>query len=1171
MEQARTFAVLGIIAFLLITPLSIESIPEENPMTLKSASIFTGATLVAHDGIYINSNETFEYFATLEGWMGNGSSSNPYIIQDYLINTTSTGIHISGTSVHFIIRNCLLTGLSHWGIRLYGVTNAIVENCTVFGKGGSGFQFEYLSNSSIHDCIAYSCQTGIYIRYSEDVGIDNSSISDCTYTGITAYSCSNVSLDRGNIENALIYGILGYSCNDSRMSDFVITSTYYGIRIQDAEFQIHNISITDSIYYGMRVSTGNCSIFNNSIAYSGLYGMYFDGSENCVIANNTISSSGKVDLYLSSSSNLTVEDNNLLAYGLRISGTNLEYWLHNVTGNMVRGKQIGYFLNETDKEINGNDYSQVFIINCDNVSLESGDYYNLSSGPVLSFSKNCHFSNLKVNESWYGIYVYCSENCTFEDNEISSGGILILGAEIAEWIHHFTGNLVNSKPIGVYSGQVGGTIDVSSFGQVIVSNCSNMLFDGIWANDTSTGLSIGFSNSCIIQDSIANHTSYAGFYIRNCQDMFLQNCTAQLSLGNGIRVSVSSNCSIVKSSSTDHAYDGFDIFDSDDCRIIDSNASYCANGIHFEISENGTVFNALLKFNDYGIYSSNSYYMHINSSKSLNSTTSGVYAENANQSTLGDCIFSYNSHDGGFLNSDNITIIGCIFTYNNDDGLEIGGGHNYTIITNQFTNNGDNGIYINYLSHDSLIYNNTFSDNIDDNAWCASSTNHWDDGISLGNWWDDMIEVGPYRIYPAGGYDHYPRGPMFIEDKPNAYYSIPVIGQSISFTAYSSNPDSYVVYFDEEEIDSGPWDGTDVPVSIPDGIGVGEYNLTLRLNDTAGNIVSDYVLVTVTDYAPSIEHHADVTIWLYSEVDLLWSTYDSNPSKYVIYRNSTEVASGVWFGSEVSIQIDTQYPGVYNYTLFVNDTSGQSTIDTCYVNIWNASDYHNSPPDIEYIIGTAGNHIFWNVTGITPFWYEVYRNSDLIIEYGWEGHGANISIDELDIGEYNYTIVWYSGFQPDSILFLDTVIVTVIDVAPEINSPEDLIYTFGESGNNITWQTTDTNPARYELYRNGSLIKSGDWNSSLLSFDVDGLDVGVYNFTLVIFDTSEYSAWDTIMVSVLESITTSTTTTITSTNDTTTSTNQELPDIMQIISITITFASIVVILVVVVLIARRKS
>jgi hypothetical protein len=94
---------------------------------------------------------------------------------------------------------------------------------------------------------------------------------------------------------------------------------------------------------------------------------------------------------------------------------------------------------------------------------------------------------------------------------------------------------------------------------------------------------------------------------------------------------------------------------------------------------------------------------------------------------------------------------------------------------------------------------------------------------------------------------------------------------------------------------------------------------------------------------------------------------------------------------------------------------------------------------------------------------------------------------------------------------------------PYINRPSDLEYKEGSTGHFITWAPYDEYPSRYEVYRDSNLIESGSWNGSEICINIDGLILGVYNYTLVVFDRKGNSASDTILVTVF-TITTSTTT-----------------------------------------------
>lgn len=85
---------------------------------------------------------------------------------------------------------------------------------------------------------------------------------------------------------------------------------------------------------------------------------------------------------------------------------------------------------------------------------------------------------------------------------------------------------------------------------------------------------------------------------------------------------------------------------------------------------------------------------------------------------------------------------------------------------------------------------------------------------------------------------------------------------------------------------------------------------------------------------------------------------------------------------------------------------------------------------------------------------------------------------------------------------------------PSIDSPADLTYIQGSTGNTIYWAVSEPNPYQYTLYLNGTIYATNSWNGSSLQFNVDGLDIGIYNFTLLVSDTFSNYAYDSVIVGV---------------------------------------------------------
>lgn len=92
----------------------------------------------------------------------------------------------------------------------------------------------------------------------------------------------------------------------------------------------------------------------------------------------------------------------------------------------------------------------------------------------------------------------------------------------------------------------------------------------------------------------------------------------------------------------------------------------------------------------------------------------------------------------------------------------------------------------------------------------------------------------------------------------------------------------------------------------------------------------------------------------------------------------------------------------------------------------------------------------------------------------------------------------------------------------KIDHPENVTYVYGTTGHFIEWHPEDPNPCMYEVTRDETLIKWGIWNSSeeTIAVNIDGLDVGEYDFTLKVNNTDGFSLRDVVVVHVITQQTT---------------------------------------------------
>ncbi len=66
-----------------------------------------------------------------------------------------------------------------------------------------------------------------------------------------------------------------------------------------------------------------------------------------------------------------------------------------------------------------------------------------------------------------------------------------------------------------------------------------------------------------------------------------------------------------------------------------------------------------------------------------------------------------------------------------------------------------------------------------------------------------------------------------------------------------------------------------------------------------------------------------------------WYPQDDNPSSYIVYLEGVVLFSGIWntSGEEIFIDVDGFGIGTYNFTLYFEDATGKSNIDTVFVTV----------------------------------------------------------------------------------------------------------------------------------------------------------------------------------------------------------------------------------------------
>jgi hypothetical protein len=189
---------------------------------------------------------------------------------------------------------------------------------------------------------------------------------------------------------------------------------------------------------------------------------------------------------------------------------------------------------------------------------------------------------------------------------------------------------------------------------------------------------------------------------------------------------------------------------------------------------------------------------------------------------------------------------------------------------------------------------------------------------------------------------------------------------------------------------------------------LGEYPLQVNITDSYDNVESTDFTITVHDTtAPSLNSPIDmVKEYTTSGTWLEWTCYDLIPDYFIISRNGTEIKHDAWNGTNLKVRLDGLDLGVYSFHLFVNDTSGQSSEDEVLVFV---SDLIvpiiDHPADIWLVEGIRGVGITWTPSDLFPSSYSILIDGYEVESGPWNGSSIFYSLDGLNPGTYNYTIL----------------------------------------------------------------------------------------------------------------------------------------------------------------------
>ncbi|MFQ5980677.1 MAG: beta strand repeat-containing protein [Candidatus Heimdallarchaeota archaeon] len=426
-----------------------------------------------------------------------------------------------------------------------------------------------------------------------------------------------------------------------------------------------------------------------------------------------------------------------------------------------------------------------------------------------------------------------------------------------------------------------------------------------------------------------------------------------------------------------------------------------------------------------------------------------------------------------------------------------------------------------------LIVNNTFTD-----GSASGGVNANAEGISLSaggtirnlsisdNAFDDIIATGGSSWATVRGLNLSPGGDNHnFTVHGNTFTNTPAISTSSAATSYG-------VWMESGENTTLRANKFGNVSAFSSGT-VEAYGLYVEYSN--GTIIAENV---ITSSSPAVffdvylrrSYNAELAFYETTVNNVTWldASLAITGASYTLYRNGSSEDTGSWTtATKVNLTMSNLIPRVYNFTIHI--TNGTvSVTDTLFVTILDGfPPTVSSPDDLTIEDDSTGNNLSWDISDANAinagFDVFIYVNGSLDdSQTGLVNTTSfyNYSLDSLPVGGYNITIV---VFDSSGNFATDMVILAVQDtIAPVIvSSSGNATIEHGSTGNNVTWNATDANAGTYRILQNGSEVANGSWTSgAFISYNLEGLVVGEYNFTILVMDAFSNSVTDTLNITV---------------------------------------------------------
>jgi parallel beta-helix repeat protein len=412
---------------------TVEEEQDKSVSKLNSINKSIAQEFVSHAPITVTNDTELAAVAN----SGNGTINYPYIIASWNITGSSTnGIHITGTTKHFMIKNCWINGSTQRAIFVGNITTGtatIINNtCNNNRKYGISL-YESKSSTIVNNTCNNNKRGGISLSQSGSSTVANNSFFK---DGLVLMISSKEDLLSYTVENNTVNGLpLGYfenltastitetygqliliNCNNTSVKNQNYSNTAKGMALYYCyESQLINNTCNDNSHSGLSLYySGFSTLINNTCNNNSGSGILLWYSNSSTLTNNYCESNEDLGISLSYSQFLTVTNNtsNENYYGLILSYSEFSALTNNICNTNNRfGIALQSSLSTTlaNNTCNNNGEYGIHLSNSNFLSITNntlndngeGNIYFYNSGTNTTITTITEPTTNETKTSWF--------------------------------------------------------------------------------------------------------------------------------------------------------------------------------------------------------------------------------------------------------------------------------------------------------------------------------------------------------------------------------------------------------------------------------------------------------------------------------------------------------------------------------------------------------------------------------------------------------------------------------------------------------------------------------------------------------------------------------------------------------------------------------------------------